>query len=217
MDKPTKRLTLSFDNGPTPEVTPAVLDQLAKYNIKSTFFVCGKEIIGEPQRSILKRTKQEGHVLGNHTYNHSLELGLNNDPDAPLQEIGRTQELLGELAEEHFFRPYGGDGTINQRLLSSSALAYLIDGQYSCVLWNSVPRDWERIVRWPEHALQDIKKHDWTLMVLHDTDTGAMKQLARFLEMLQQQEVEIVQSFPSDCVPIYRGKVVGKIDHIVSL
>jgi peptidoglycan/xylan/chitin deacetylase (PgdA/CDA1 family) len=211
------KLTLSFDNGPSLEVTPAVLDLLAKRGIKATFFVCGKELLGEPQHAILKRAKQEGHWLGNHTFSHTVQLGATGDPDAPLQEIGRTQALLGELAEaDRLFRPYGGGGVIGPRLLSSGALKFLLEGRYTCVLWNSVPRDWEDILGWPERALRDIRSQDWTLLVLHDLPTGAMKQLPRFLDLVRAEGVEIVQAFPDDCVPIRRGEIVGSIERLVT-
>jgi peptidoglycan/xylan/chitin deacetylase (PgdA/CDA1 family) len=208
---------LSFDNGPSLGVTPEVLDLLAKYRIKATFFVCGKEILGESQRAILKRAKQEGHWIGNHTFSHTVQLGATGDPDAPVKEIGRTQALLGDLAEtDRLFRPYGGGGVIGRRLLSPAALEFLLKGNYTCVLWNSVPRDWEDILGWPERALRDIRNQDWTLLVLHDLPTGAMGQLPRFLDLVQAEAVEIVQSFPDDCVPIRRGQIVGNIDHIVA-
>lgn len=210
------KLTLSFDNGPSRGVTPQVLDLLAQYHLKTTFFVCGKQIQGEPQRSILKRAKQEGHRLGNHTFSHTVQLGATDDPDAPMQEIGRTQALLGELAEpDRLFRPYGGGGVIGRRLLSPAALEFLLKGKYTCVLWNSIPRDWEDIFGWPEQALRDIRSQDWTLVVLHDLSTGAMQQLPRFLNLIREEGIEIVQSFPDSCVPIYRGQIVGKIDHII--
>jgi peptidoglycan/xylan/chitin deacetylase (PgdA/CDA1 family) len=211
------KLTLSFDNGPSLKATPEVLDVLAKYHIKSTFFVCGKEILGQPQRAILKRARQEGHWIGNHTFSHTVQLGLSGDPDAPWQEIGRTQALLGDLAEpDCLFRPYGGGGFIGRQLLSPAALAFLLKEKYTCVLWNSVPRDWEDILGWPERAWRDIRSQAWTLLVLHDLPTGAMKQLPRFLEQVQAEGVEIVQAFPDDCVPIRRGEIVGRIDHMVA-
>lgn len=212
-----KRLTLSFDNGPSLEVTPEVLDLLARHRLKTTFFVCGKNILAEPQRSILIRAKQEGHWLGNHTFSHTIQLGTSDDPDIPVKEIGRTQELLGDLVEAgRLFRPYGGGGVIGRRLLSPGALEFLLKGQYTCVLWNSVPRDWEDPAGWPKRAIRDIKSRDWTLLVLHDLPTGAMQQLPRFLDLVQEADVEITQSFPENCVPIRRGQIVAKIDHIVS-
>ncbi len=212
-----KRLTLTFDNGPFPEVTDHVLDVLAERAIKTTFFVCGKDISTPPQRELLKRAQQAGHRIGNHTFSHGVQLGSTDDTDAPQAEIARAQEALGELADEdRLFRPSGGGGVIGPRLLSHRAVEHLCDGKYTCVLWNSVPRDWENPKVWPERAMEDVDRLDWTLVVLHDVPTGAMKKLEHFLDLAAGAGVEILQSFPADCVPIRRGEIVGPIDHIVA-
>ena len=104
-------LTLSFDNGPEPEVTPRVLDALGKRGIKATFFVIGEKL-GDPKRRRLSaRAHEEGHWIGNHTYTHSTPLGLQRDADTAEHEIARTQDLIGELSHpQRWFRPFGGGG-----------------------------------------------------------------------------------------------------------
>jgi peptidoglycan/xylan/chitin deacetylase (PgdA/CDA1 family) len=211
-----KKLTLSFDNGPAPDVTPGVLDVLARSGVGAAFFVCGKDARSNVQRAILERAKREGHRIGNHTLTHSVELGTTVDPEAPRREIGLAQEALGELADEdRLFRPYGGGGVLGPRLLSPGAVGFLLAGGYTCVLWNSVPRDWEDVRGWPERALRDVRARDWTLVVLHDLPTGAMRELPRFLDLVREEGVEIVQAFPPDCVPILRGEVVRALDALL--
>ncbi len=211
-----KRLTLSFDNGPSPDVTPEVLDVLVRFGVGATFFVCGKDARADAQRALLVRARAEGHRIGNHTLSHSVELGRTDDPDAPRREIGLAQLALGELADaDRLFRPYGGGGVLGRGLLSPAAVEFLRDGRYTCVLWNSVPRDWEDVRGWPERALGDMRRRDWTLVVLHDLPTGAMRELPRFLDLLREEGVEIVQALPPDCVPILRGEVVRALDGIL--
>jgi peptidoglycan/xylan/chitin deacetylase (PgdA/CDA1 family) len=208
-----RKLTLSFDNGPSPDVTPGVLDVLAGAGVRAAFFVCGKDARGDAQRAILERAKRDGHRIGNHTLTHSVELGATADPDAPRREIGEAQEALGGLADaERLFRPYGGGGVLGPRLLSAGAVGFLRAGGYTCVLWNSVPRDWEDVRGWPERALRDVRAQDWTLVVLHDLPTGAMRELPRFLDLVRDAGVEIVPELPPDCVPILRGEVVRALD-----
>jgi peptidoglycan/xylan/chitin deacetylase (PgdA/CDA1 family) len=67
-------LTLSFDNGPTPEVTPHVLDVLCRHRVKSTFFVIGQKVA--QHHALAERAHAEGHWIGNHTWSHSLPFGL---------------------------------------------------------------------------------------------------------------------------------------------
>jgi peptidoglycan/xylan/chitin deacetylase (PgdA/CDA1 family) len=217
MDLSGKRLTLSFDNGPFPDVTPDVLDVLRQRDLRANFFVCGKDATAPEKRAILERERTEGHRIGNHTQTHTLELGTTDDPRVPAAEIGLAQEALGDLSEpERWFRPYGGGGIIGPSLLSHDALDYLREGGYSVVLWNSVPRDWENPDGWPERALAEIGARDWTLLVVHDVPTGAMKALPRFLDEALARGVRIVQDFPADCVPILRGKVLRPLDDIVA-
>jgi peptidoglycan/xylan/chitin deacetylase (PgdA/CDA1 family) len=144
-------------------------------------------------------------------------LGESADPEIPAHEIGAAQEVLGELTEDdRLYRPYGGGGVIGPSLLSRAAIDYLCDGGYTCVLWNSVPRDWEDPTGWPERALADIARRDWTLVVVHDIATGAMDALPRFLDRLRREDLEIVPDFPPDCVPIRRGRIMGPVDHLAS-
>ena len=64
-------LTLSFDNGPEPDVTPAVLDILARRNLRATFFVIGDKLAQPGRRALAERAHAEGHWIGNHSYTHS--------------------------------------------------------------------------------------------------------------------------------------------------
>lgn len=211
------RLTLSFDNGPEPGVTEDVLRALERRGLKATFFVLGKKLADPDRRRLAERAHDEGHWLGNHTFNHATPLGERAEPDAPEAEIGRTEAALGGLAHaERFFRPNGGGGNLDRRLLSGRAVEHLVQGGYSCVLWNSIPRDWADPDGWVERALEQSAAQDWTLVVLHDLPTGAMRHLDRFLDELADRGVELRQDFPPDCVPIRRGQVVAPIEDYVT-
>jgi peptidoglycan/xylan/chitin deacetylase (PgdA/CDA1 family) len=215
--RPVRRLTLSFDNGPFPTVTPGVLDVLARFGVTATFFVCGRDVLDPERRAILARAKAEGHRIGNHTQTHTIELGTTDDPAVVAHEIGAAQAALGDLGEsDRLFRPYGGGGVLGPRLLGHAAVRYLRDHRYTCVLWNSVPRDWEDPEGWPERALAEIAQQDWTLLVLHDIPTGAMKALPTFLDRVLAKDTAIVPDLPAVCVPITRGEITGALDPYVA-
>lgn len=210
------QLTLSFDNGPFPGVTEGVLETLRDFELRATFFVCGKDVRDPERRVLVERARDEGHRIGNHTLTHSVELGATEDPAAPANEIGAAQEILDGLTDQRrLFRPSGGGGILGPRLLSASAVEFLRAGGYTLVLWNSVPRDWEDPEGWPERALEDVARQPWTLLVLHDVPTGAMKQLPSFLDAVIRRGTKIVQDLPPSCVPIERGEVRGNLEGLV--
>ena len=212
-----RRLTLSFDNGPDADTTPRVLDVLGRRGLKATFFVIGRKLADPAGRKLAERAKAEGHWIGNHTWNHATPLGLLSDPEAPAREIGATQDELGDLVHpDRWFRPFGGGGKLGPHLLSPGARDHLIDGGYSCVLWNSVPGDWEDHDGWTDRAAAEIRAQDWTLLVLHDYVAPAMRNLDSFLAGRIDEGVRFAQEFPPDCVPIRRGQVLSPLEGFVA-
>jgi peptidoglycan/xylan/chitin deacetylase (PgdA/CDA1 family) len=210
-------LTLSFDNGPEPEATPYVLDILARHGIKTTFFVIGEKLLDPERRNLAARARDEGHWIGNHTFTHSVPLGQQRDPDTAEREIGRTQGLIGDLEHpQRWFRPFGGGGNLDDRLLKPSVVEHLTAGGYSCVLWNSIPRDWADPHGWVDRALKQCHAQAWSLMVLHDLPSGAMRHLDGFLDRAAEAGARFHQEFPGDCVPIRSGEIALPIESYVS-
>ncbi|MCI3205441.1 polysaccharide deacetylase family protein [Pandoraea capi] len=210
-------ITLTFDNGPTKDVTPYVLDVLARYDIRSTFFVLGRNLMDAPNRALMLRAADEGHWIGNHTYMHDVPLGLSTDPDAPEREIGRTQALIGDAAHpDRFFRPFGGGGELGPLLFNPLAVDYLRRHRYSCVLWNSIPRDWNDPDGWVATALRQCAQEDWALTVLHDIASGAMRRLETFIQKALDAGHTFRQEFPRACVPMLRGTPVRSMRALIS-
>jgi peptidoglycan/xylan/chitin deacetylase (PgdA/CDA1 family) len=210
-------LTLSFDNGPEPAATPAVLDELRRRDIRSAFFAIGEKLSRPEGRKLAERAHAEGHWIGNHSWTHSVPLGEQRGADIAEREIGRTQAAMAGLVHPHrYFRPFGGGGNLDRRLMSPAVVAFLERGGYTCVLWNSIPRDWDDPEGWVERALSHCRAQAWTLMVLHDLPTGAMAHLPRFLDKVGEMGGRLRQDFPPDCMPILDGKVVRPIDDYVA-
>jgi peptidoglycan/xylan/chitin deacetylase (PgdA/CDA1 family) len=205
-------LTLSFDNGPTPDVTPLVLDVLARRGVKSTFFVIGEKLVQPGYRALAERAHAEGHWIGNHTWSHSLPFGLM-AADAAKAEFDRTQDAIGPLLHPHrYFRPYGQGGNLDNRLLSRDVAAHLARQRATIVLWSALPRDWNDSDGWVERALGQVAAQPWSLMVLHDLPTGAMHHLDRFLGLIEERGGRIRQDFPPDCMPMVDGEMKLPID-----
>ena len=87
-----KKVWLTFDDGPTPEITPFVLDTLLFYNVKATFFCLGKQVVKHPE--ILQRIKAEGHSIGNHSYSHPN--GFTTCTKKYLKDIKKCEEIIPE-------------------------------------------------------------------------------------------------------------------------
>lgn len=212
-----KRLTLSFDNGPDRDTTPQVLNELARRNLKATFFVLGKNLEDPELRALAARAHADGHWIGNHTYNHETPLGEQEDPDAALTEIGATQDLIGALSHpDKLFRPFGDGGNLDRRLLSGAAQDYLTANACTCVLWNSIPGDWEDPEGWVKRALDQTATHDWSVVVLHDLPTGAMDHLPEFLDQIAAKNIDIIQVFPQSCIAMRRGRSTRLLERIVA-
>ena len=210
-------VTLTFDNGPEPDVTPGVLDVLARTEVLASFFVLGKKIADPARRKRAERAAAEGHWIANHTYSHETPLGNLPGRDVPEAEIGRTQALIGDLAHpDRLFRPFGGGGALGPHLLGRPVADYLIEGRYTCVLWNVIPRDWADPDGWVETAMDLIAPLDHALIVVHDLPTGAMAHLERFIDRVRDAGGTFRQDFPGDCVPLRRGRVTGDFDACVT-
>jgi peptidoglycan/xylan/chitin deacetylase (PgdA/CDA1 family) len=210
-----RKVTLTFDNGPEPEVTPRVLDCLAGHNLKTTFFVIGEKAVDPARAEIAKRASGEGHRIGNHTFTHTTPLG-DLDRTAALAEFERTEQALAWLRQtQRLFRPYGAGGAIGPHLLHPAVVEKIETRGYTCVLWNSVPGDWRDPEGWVDRALEDCRSRAWSLVVLHDLPTGAMAHLDGFIRQLIDEGVELTQDYPPDCVPIVDGKVVLPIEQFV--
>jgi peptidoglycan-N-acetylglucosamine deacetylase len=215
-------LTLTFDNGPEPAVTPVVLDVLAHHGVLGTFFVIGSKLADPKARACAERAHAEGHWIGNHTFSHGIPLGEQSDPEAAEREIGRAQAAIGALAHDPpLFRPNGGGGNLDRRLLSPQAAALLQAQGFTCVLWNAVPRDWANPDTWVETAFAEITARvelaPWTLMVLHDLPTGAMRHLDGFVTEVRRRGGRFRQDFPPVCLPITAGKVTGRLADFVTV
>jgi len=212
-----KRISLTFDNGPIPGVTERVLEILDKHAVLATFMVVGKNLEHPAGQALLAETAAAGHWIGNHTLTHSIALGDNPEPGYATHEISRTQELIGAHAHpEKFFRPFGNAGLLGPHLLSEEAVEHLQRNAYTCLLWNSIPRDWVEGEDWVARAVEHVQAQDWTVAVLHDMPGASVGRLDEFLVRMRDMDVRIEQTLPDPVLPIRRGKVAGLPDEYVA-
>ena len=126
----SKKIALTFDDGPHPYYTEQLLDGLKERDVKATFFVLGKHVEEYPE--LVQRMSEEGHLIGNHTYSH-MQLSQGNG-EAFKEELIRTNELIEDLTgqEVQYVRP--PYGTWNKKFEKELNMFP--------VLWNIDPLDW---------------------------------------------------------------------------
>lgn len=167
--KKAKTVYLTFDDGPIPEVTEFVLDTLSRKRdtpIPATFFCIGDNVRKHP--NIFKRIITEGHVVGNHTYNHlkgtviDTKTYLKNIQLANLEMSKHLATDPKTLSTVLFRPPYG-------RIKKKQALALKKLG-YTITMYRIVAYDWELSVT-PQECLQNIIKviKNGDIIVLHDS------------------------------------------------
>ena len=162
---------ITFDDGPSSIVTPQVLDILARYDIKATFFVVGK--FAEKNSDVLKRIYEEGHAIGNHSYSHNYNY-IYKSVSNFVQELDITNEvfksILGEEFETDIIRFPGGS-------FGDWKLPYreqVIALGYRYIDWNSLNGDAEghniskeKLV---ERFMSTYHGQKELIILMHDTD-----------------------------------------------
>lgn len=148
-----KKLYLTFDDGPIPELTPWVLDVLKQYSIKATFFCVGDNVHKQPE--LYARILNEEHSVGNHTYNHVN--GWNTDTNEYLENIEKCAELLNSKL---FRPPYGK--------LKPTQIKR-IKANYAIIMWDVLSGDYDKTIA-PERCLLNVTNaiRNGAIIVFHD-------------------------------------------------
>lgn len=142
-DSKEKVAFLTFDDGPSSGVTPKILDVLKQEDIKATFFVLGTMVKANPE--VLRREKEEGHYIANHSYSHVYSKVYANE-NKPLEEYNKTnkliQEALGDSSyQSNIFRfPGGSVGGYYDKLKQKAKKKFREKG-ISSLDWNCLTND----------------------------------------------------------------------------
>ncbi|MGC5772926.1 polysaccharide deacetylase family protein [Paenibacillus pabuli] len=185
----TKQVALTFDDVPDPRFTPQVLDILKKYKVRATFFIVGNR--AEKHPDLVKRMVKEGHIVGNHSYNHPVfsKLSMN----AFRKQILHTGDIIRDLAgyTPKMIRPPYGD--INEQQLQWSAKQ-----RYSIVNWNVDSLDWKGLTKdkVKENILSAVKPGSIVLQHagggVGSNLNGTIEALPEVIEELRNRGYELV-------------------------
>lgn len=154
MDKNDRSVYLTFDDGPIPGSTPFILDTLAEHEAKATFFMVGENVLR--YHDLYNRIVEEGHQVGNHTFNHmgslkhwALTYGINT-------------EKANELIHAHLFRPPHG--------WMRWSVYWWLSRRYKIVMWDLVTRDYSKWMT-AEDVLNNVKQYtrNGSIITFHDS------------------------------------------------
>lgn len=151
---------LTFDDGPIPEVTPFVLEQLHKYQAKATFFCIGDNV--RKNKELFEQILNKGHAVGNHTFNHL------NGWNTPADEYVKNVFKCDDHFKTRLFRPpYGRLTTAQIRTLKT---------HFEIIMWDVLSGDFDQGLS-AEKCLQNVLRNtgNGSIIVFHDSLKAAEK------------------------------------------
>lgn len=159
-----KMVALTFDDGPGYKTTMQLLEGLKERDVHATFFLVGEKI--EERQSVVERMKEDGHLIGNHTYSH-VQLDSINMPCAQ-NEIEKTNQIIEDITgicPKYIRPPYGAWNDELEEAINMSAVLWTLDTSD----WNT--RDVRQIV---EYVVSEVESGDIILMHdIYDTSVAA--------------------------------------------
>ena len=155
-----KVIYLTFDDGPSSELTPWILEQLAQYNAKATFFLIGKNVEKFPES--FQQILNEGHSVGNHTYNHANGWAMDNIP------FFHNVRHCARLVKSALFRPPYGKLNPKQ--------TQFLQRHYRIIMWDVLSGDFDKNTS-DEQCLSNVVTNasNGSIVVFHDNAKAAAK------------------------------------------
>lgn len=176
----TKKIALTFDDGPHPKYTPMLLDGLKERNVSAAFFLMGKNAEKYPE--IVKRIEEEGHTIGNHSYSH-VQLSEMKELEA-CKEMTKANQVIENITGKtpDYIRPPYGSWSHNLDCITNMIV----------VLWDVDPLDWKckntnLIVK---RVVSKVKEDD--IILLHDSYKTTVEATFQIIDTLEKEGYEFV-------------------------
>jgi peptidoglycan/xylan/chitin deacetylase (PgdA/CDA1 family) len=178
-----KKVYLTFDDGPTPEITAWVLNQLKEFNAKATFFCIGENIQKYPE--IFDSILTNGHTIGNHTFNHHN--GWKTKTSDYIENVLFCKEAIRKQTTDNtqlFRPPYGKIRKSQANLLRKNG--------YKIIMWDVLSADFDASIS-PEKCLHNVisNTQPGSIIVFHDSEKSHKNlvfTLPKFLTFLKQND-----------------------------
>jgi peptidoglycan/xylan/chitin deacetylase (PgdA/CDA1 family) len=170
---------LTFDDGPSEDTTPRILDVLERFGIHSIFFIVGKRLEIPACRQLVERMVAGAHLIGNHSYTH-VDLAKVSSQRV-LDEIEHTQTILESIGiKERLFRPPYGR-------VSDTVIRVANQLNYWGLGWSVDTNDWKpehQDGSWADQAISKIASQRENVVLMHDVHESTARELERFIEGL---------------------------------
>lgn len=201
-----RRVYLTFDDGPSRN-TERILDILAEYNVKATFFVIGKE--GEEYQALYNRIVEEGHTLGMHSYTHKYD-EIYQSVESYAQDLSKLQEYLYDTTGVwcRYCRFPGGSSNTVSKVDMHELIAYLNEQDISYFDWNISSGDAvnesvsvDTLLR---NCTANLPRYEESIILMHDAPNKntTVKALPAVIEKIQAMENTVIVPITEDTEPI---------------
>lgn len=186
---------LTFDDGPHPQITPWVLDQLKKYNAKATFFLVGENAAKYPH--IVQMIIEAGHHIGNHTYNH-----VKGWSTSAYKYYKNTLKCETEFTTPLFRPPHGRITRAQHNRLSK---------RFKIIMWSVLSGDYDRMLT-PKKIINGVLDNTvpGSVIVFHDSAKAEKNLKASLPEVLNQLSTKGLVSKVIPYTIQYSEKVRGE-------
>jgi peptidoglycan/xylan/chitin deacetylase (PgdA/CDA1 family) len=196
-------LIFTFDDGPNPKTTPAVLDALAKHHIHAVFFMVGEMAANKQAADLIARIVREGHIIGNHTMTHQDLCRTKLDDDHAAHEIDdakQTIERVSGLEMAWFRTPYGVRCERVENLLAERHLGHFH--------WDLDPQEWKhgsakKAIDYVEKQVGKMTGRN--VLLMHDIKKATVEAIPVILDWiddenarraeLHKRRIRIIQSY----------------------
>lgn len=201
-----RKVYLTFDDGPSSN-TGRILDILAEYDVKATFFVVGKE--DEKYKALYSRIVEEGHTLGMHSYSHKYD-EIYQSVDSYSQDLSKLQEFLYNTTGVwcRYCRFPGGSSNTVSRVDMNELITYLDEQDITYFDWNIASGDASSSYISADailhNCIQPIPKFDECIILMHDASdkNTTVQALPALIEQIQAMEDTIIVPITEDTEPI---------------
>ncbi|MCM1038167.1 MAG: polysaccharide deacetylase [Ruminococcus sp.] len=205
-DEDIRRVYLTFDDGPSSN-TNRILDILAEYDVKATFFVVGKE--EEEYQALYKRIVDEGHTLAMHSYSHKYD-EIYQSVDSFAQDLSRLQEFLYETTGVwcRFCRFPGGSSNTVSSVDMNELINYLDEQDITYFDWNVSSGDASSNYISPETILRNclttLPQYQESIILMHDASNKntTVQALPELIEKIQAMDNTVIVPITEDTEPI---------------